>query len=490
MSGRKSTEVAAVLKQGEAVRGLTDNIYSNQIESDFKNFRRIMSEIGKIQTQNNNIAPSLSAEAKSMFADDSEIQISDFNSACNSLKSMNINESAGENILNQLRTLDNELAAADREAQNIRDSIRGKDWYCDAEYNRAKKLVANYKQLRSQRVALQNQMTQLSKTASQQLNQAQALSNKIQKLQNNFNSMNETARKRQESNALRNDLKTSLKNISEDWAKKFFSSEYQNLKNEVDKSVADSDDNLIRNFKNIYGKLMTFKAKLEARIVEWQKQKSDAENLLADTDKLTHLGLIEPIEYYNNGENGKKIEVFDYIKKFGNNDFQTEYQKYLSIAKNNIAQENFLQAVENLNKASEIVTNARNYAVELQENMLKKTELAGAIQEVMADLNYSIDLSIINDNPNDGYKITCSIGDEVIDFDRIDIDSDGKIIVDVNHKEAVGGTCQHSWKDIAKHMLDAGIPITDVKKEGGQSVLKANKKTVSSGNVTGIAGRN
>ena len=84
--------------------------------------------------------------------------------------------------------------------------------------------------------------------------------------------------------------------------------------------------------------------------------------------------------------------------------------------------------------------------------MLQKAELAAAMQTVMADLRYDITMEIIDDNPNDGFRMVCSIGDEIIDFEKIDIDSDGKIIVDVDHQEARGGTCVTSMREIVSKM--------------------------------------
>ena len=475
MSGRKSSEVAGVLKQGEAVRQMTDGIYSSQIEKDFDNCRRILSKIKELQTQSEKMSSELNQEARNMFANEAEVQLNDFKAIQKSLMQLEASEETGENIRRQLKNLDKQLADADNEAEDIRRSIRGKDWYCDEEYSRAQKLVRTYKRLRDQRVNLQHQMTQITQSASQRLNQAQSMYNRLNKLKSQIEDMNEVARKRQESDVMRNELKQALQNIPVNWAEKFFDTEYKGLQETVDRAIAENDDTLIRTFKNVYGTVTTFKTKLDARIEEWQQQKSDAESWIKKVEDLAKIELIGPIDYYNDGENGQKVGLFDYIQQYGNKDYQTDYRKNLDEARTKIQHESFIEATELLKKTAEIVTNARDYAAELQESMLKKTELAGAIQNVMADLKYNVDLSILNDNPNDGYKITCSIGDEIIEFDRVDIDNEGNVIVDINHKEAIGGTCQNSWKDITHRMREAGIPITNVKK-GDKSVIAAPKK--------------
>lgn len=475
MSGRKSSEVAGVLKQGEAVRRMTDGIYSNQIENDFNEFRRALSGIKEVQTQADGLQPNLIQEARSMFANEIEVQNDNFNSLRAELRRIDASDAEGNNIRQQLSDLDKRLKSADAEAESIRRSIRGKDWYCDEEYARAQALVSQYKKLRDQRIDLQHRMASSAQAANQRRNQAQALINQMKNLQTAIEDMNEVARKRQQSNAMRNELKQALSTVPSDWAKKFFATEYSTLDAAIKSATADSDDNLIRNFKNVYAQTTAFKTKLDARVEQWKREKADAEMHLDKAEELANFELIGPIEYYNEGETGEKTALFDYIKQYGDKDFQTDYQKNMRDAKNALAHEDFAKSVTASKAATELVTNARDYATQLQENMLKKTELAGAIQNVMADLKYNVDLSVLNDNPNDGYKITCSIGDTVIDYNRVDIDNEGKVIVEVDHKESMGGTCQNSWKDIAQRMLDAGIPIVDVKTAGGRSVLRAPK---------------
>ncbi|MDY6349122.1 MAG: hypothetical protein SPL62_01290, partial [Selenomonas sp.] len=128
-----------------------------------------------------------------------------------------------------------------------------------------------------------------------------------------------------------------------------------------------------------------------------------------------------------------------------------------------------------LREALKLAEAARDAATDLQEAMLQKMELTCAIQDVMEDLQYSFHTRPIDDNPNNGYRIKCEVGDEIIDFDRIDIDEGGGIVVNIDHTEATGGSCHNSWKEIATKMREAGIPVTDVKLASGTSVLRERK---------------
>ena len=178
------------------------------------------------------------------------------------------------------------------------------------------------------------------------------------------------------------------------------------------------------------------------------------------------------MDYCNNGEKAAKIGMCDYIEKYAGNDtYRKMIAEQLKDAERDIKEENFSSAMEKIKILEDTTKAAHETALELQESMLKKAKLAASMQNVMVDLHYDIKLEIINGNPNDGFRLTCSVGDEIIDFEQIDIDDDGKIIVNINHKEATSGNCQNSWKDITNAMRRNGVLITDVKKNG-KSILE------------------
>ena len=87
-------------------------------------------------------------------------------------------------------------------------------------------------------------------------------------------------------------------------------------------------------------------------------------------------------------------------------------------------------------------------------------------------LGYDVNSEIIDENPDKGFRITCQAGDEIIDFNNVNIDEDGRVIVDIDHTEAVGGTCKNTWPKIVKNLREAGIPVTDITKNGS-SILYA-----------------
>ena len=253
------------------------------------------------------------------------------------------------------------------------------------------------------------------------------------------------------------------------------------MQKNISATIALTDDGVLSAFQKNYAAVATFKGRLTDRIALWHQQKTDAENLFAQMERVAAETLIGPVDYYNDGENGSRVKLFEYLKTYGGLDLSGKFDKLRADAAALIRQEKFTDSMKITQSALEIAENARKEGLKLQESMLRKTELAGAIQDVMDEMRYDTDLQIINDNPNDGFKITCRVGDEVIDFQRVDIDADGKIIIDIDHKEGKGGNCANSWQDISRRLKEIGIPVTDVRTAHGSVLHRASTATTDTG---------
>lgn len=481
MSGRKSSEVAGVLEQGEKVRKLTDELYSQQIQNDKQELMGIVSKIEELLDKNNGLTADLSEAAASMFGEDGQKLVGDFCVIKDNMAKITLPKNAMNMAEKELARLDGELIRADAEAEQIRTAIRGKrnGWYCDEEYAAAKKLLKVYQKLRDERLNLQHNMTKQKTDTQQILHALSADVRQMEKLQKQISDMNTTAKKRLEAEHMREELRNLLQAIPADNAKKFFDEEYAKLVTDTEKKVQENDDAVLASFNIQYGVLSGFIGKLQKRVEEWTRQKADAEGLIHEVEKLADFDLIGPVEYYNDGENGSRTELFAYLKEYAQKDLRPQYEKKLHEAKSHIEREEFIDAMTPLNEAAAFIQGVRDEAIALQDAMLKKTELAGTIQDVMEGLRYDINTEFIDDNPNNGYRITCTAGDEIIDFDCIDIDDDGKIIMKIDHTEAMGGTCGASWQEIAKKLQDAGIPVTNVTMENGRSILRQQKKGIN-----------
>lgn len=470
MSGRKRGEVAAVLRQGESVRKRTDGIYSREIENCRQNYLACLDDERRVKNEIASQTVNLDGTAREMFGNDGTARLNEFNGLKNSAAKINLSDKS-QGVISELHQIDNELDAADREAADIRESIQHKCWYCDDEYNRAQKLVTRYSELRDRRIAVERRMKNLLSAERQQLSSLQSSASQVKNIAAQVASMNAVAAKRKEANGFRDELRKVLSGVNVGDAQKFFSAEFETLKKNVTDTVALNDDGVLSKFQKVYENVTAFQKRLIERVALWLKQKKDAEELFAQMEHIADEKLIGPVDYYNDGENGKKIGMFEYMKTYGGKDLAGEYTSKRNSAESLIRQENFLDAMDVMRDAIDFAESARKDALQLQENMLKKTELAGAIQDVMEELRYDTNLEIINGNPNDGFKITCKAGDEIIDFTNVDIDDEGKVKVEIDHKEG-SGKCAASWSSIAEKLNEVGIPLGDVMTADGRNVLK------------------
>ena len=479
MSGKKSCEVAAVLKQGEKVRKMTDDIFSKEIADCYERYCTILDDVTNMKNAAADATVELDEEAKKMFGVDGKKLVAEFASVKKFFSEQSVTDK-GKAVMSELKQLDKKLMAADAQAQSIRDAIRGKDWYCDAEYAQAQELLRTYKGLRSERVNLERHMKKILSDEEQRLSSTRAASSRLKNLSEQATNMNATAKKRKQADAFRQELHSALKTIDTANAEKFFKSEFTALKQSMAQFVARGDEGVLTSFQKQYSAIADFKARLTERVALWQKQKDDAQAAFERMERVAVQDFSDPIDSYNGDMNGRRIPLFDYLKKFGGRDLGGEYARQREEAVTLIRQEKFLDSMTIMSSAIDLAESARQEALTVQENMLKKLELAGAIQDVMDDLRYDTDLEIINGNPNDGFKITCNIGDETIDFERVDIDSDGKIVVNVDHTEGRGSNCSGAWNDISKRLNEAGIPLTDVRMANGASVLHGGQAAVGS----------
>ena len=480
MSGRKSSEVAAVLKQGESVRKFTDGVYSREIERCYAEYLENLDAERKIKSSAESVEVALETEAREMFGAEGTKLASEFGDLKKILSGLTISDVGGE-IISELKSLDAQRDAADREGESIRAAIRGKNWYCDDEYRRAQNLIVTYGELRDKRVRLEQKIKKLLTAENQNLSNLQAKSTRLTNLAEQLKNMNVTAKKRKEADSFRAELRGELDSIDAKWAEKFFAAELAELRKNISATIALSDDGVLSAFQKIYASAEAFKNRLAERIALWHQQKSDAENLFAQMERTAAETLIGPVDYYNDGENGRRVNLFEYLKTYGGLDLSGKFDKLRADAAALIQQEKFTDSMKITQSAIEIAENARQEGLKLQESMLKKTELAGAIQDVMDEMRYDTDLQIINDNPNDGFKITCRVGDEVIDFQRVDIDGDGKIIIDIDHKEGKGGNCANSWQDISRRLNEIGVPVTDVRTAHGSVLHRTSTVATATG---------
>lgn len=476
MSGRKSGEVMDLLKSGELARGMTNGKLDNSIKNSCESIKRNKEKLNELKkaVKEANVEK-ISEEAKAMFPENGVHCEDKCHKSGEKISKLNVNQAETESALAEINELNKGLRSCDNEAASIRRSLKNKDWYCDDEYLRAQILKKRYEELAARRRELEKKMRNIASRAADTLCDAQAEKRNFDKLSESIREMNRMARNRKAADELKKQLQNDLHNVPEEWAEKFFLQDLKNIKNKLKRLLELSDENLIKEAPLFKEELNAFSSRLTEKIAVWEKQKNEAEQARKQAEDKSNTGFPDPFDYNVQGDNATKIKLFEYIYRYKKTNHSGRYQSKMHEASKAMNEERFIDAKKSFKEASDIADEAWNYALNLQENMIKAMELAKAIQNVMYNLNYDIKTTIINDNPGDGFRIICTAGDEVIDFTHIDYDKDGKPVVTIDHKESSSGSCHKSWKAITAAMRQNGIPLADVTKDG-KSVISEGRR--------------
>nr|MBO6294492.1 hypothetical protein [Schwartzia sp. (in: firmicutes)] len=231
MSGRKSSEVAAVLEQGQKVRQMTDDMYARQIENDARSYQDSVRQMLDTWKRAGDIEAEFAPESREIFGIQGQRLWEEFSRLSNDCRGKQADMGFGERIRERLKKLDAELQSADNEAASIRQAISRKrnGWYCDDEYRRAEKLVEQYKKLRDARIALGREIGQASQNARQKMHQANSDENRLRGLKAQLDDMNHAARMQREADGMREKIRNTFGDIDEVSAKKFLPDAYKHL---------------------------------------------------------------------------------------------------------------------------------------------------------------------------------------------------------------------------------------------------------------------
>lgn len=466
MSGRKQSEVLDVLQQGKVARDYTG---ANYDQSFVSSQNAILSADEKLKAIIEALreTPAVGAEAKEMYGSEVEHIKRECDELERKLKSMSGSAKGIANLKARLEALKKELASCDREGDAIRAAIAHKySGYCDAEYDRAQKLKTRYQKAGTERKAIDREISNLATQAQMGASSATALSKTLSSKQKALKDMNIMAQNRKMASSLKEQLQTTLASIDKKWARKFMEQQLELLGEAVNKVCVKTDAEVVAQAPMILSKLNSFVTELDSRVATYQQQKSDAEDLCEKAEQILDVGYVDPMDYGRKKDAAKPIELFEYIAKYKETVYGDDYERLMDEAAEAMDAESFLKAQELYKKAYVVAQEARDCALDLQENMIKTAGFAFNIQNTMHELGYNVKTTMMTDgNPADGFRIVASAGGEKIDFE-ITYDKDGKPVMDIDHQEAIGGSCGKSWDAIVAKMRSNGLPVADITKNG------------------------
>lgn len=472
MSGRKSSEVAQVLRSSEQGRAKTLEDVEDALNSLQENFEQINQQIDAKLKQMTDGSFEFSEELQREFPDrhnELRERHRDLKTSC---AVCGMDKADLDTLLKEHSALNERLARADKQADVIRRSIRGKNWYCNEEYAQACELAQEYKAIFNSQLNLMQKGQELERSWWEKNSLAEEHLNLYQNLADELNSANELAKKRRESNVMRTELRKLLASLDQEASVKFFGKEQEDLSAKLERAMALDDEQFMAQFEENYKHAADYQNKLNVRIARWQREKMDAEQRLAKLAEAADFQMVEPLDLYRVGEEeGAKIGLLKYLADYGKEDKSAEYADLYKEISDKITAEDFSGCTPIFEKAEKLLSQVREKAFTLRESMYNSACLAVDMQDIMDSLGWDTKLELAGDNPADGFRLLCTVGEESIDFDTVKINNDGEIVVKINHKEAIGGTCGTSWQQISTAMRENDIPITDIKYDGGGSIF-------------------
>lgn len=478
MSGRKSSEVAQVLASSQKGREQTVADVENAMAETTVFAEKAGANIDRMWEEGNKLTTSPSDEARRYFNESAKhLESSLEESRAKIAQGRDCLAATGE-IRQAFLALKTRLAEADSEAAEIRQAIAAKQngWHCDKEYEQAQKLGCVYQEIFSGYAKILADCGAIRTRVLARENSARIQLDLARKFDQDLLNLNEIARKREESNALRAQLQKTWSALEPDFARKFFKDEYDALSAEVAASANWPDEETLERYGELAGQLENFSILLAEKIAQWQKARVDAAAGLEAMRDLATVSFIGPIEFFNKGDAGRREELFDFLEHYEGGSPRGKYERIAQAAREAFEREDFAGCGKLVEEGTGLLENARARALKLRENMLNKTYLAAELQKAMNSLGYNTSLGIFDDdNPNSGFRLGCYIGDENIDFDHIDINDDGSVALEINHKSV--GSCGPSWTKIAGRLCELGIPVTDVRMANGSSVLYGARQT-------------
>ena len=487
MSGKKRSEVIDVLQEAEHARKRTNDNLNNSIKRDSDCVENNKIELKIIQNEIGDVED-LSKEAKEMFGKEACLQEKKCAELLLELRNFEISDASSKNASAQLKTLEKQLQECDREAAAIRRAVASKPHYCDEEFKRAKQLKKQYDDLSKKRQRLSDEISSEFKIAREKVTEAKRIKNELKNLQESIKKMNTIAKNRVQANEWKKALQQTLEQIPLEDAKRFkkFNREDFLIFSEKVKSLVNKEDAVVNEkAAGLLAEINNYKAELVSTIELWEKQKADAEALYEQSLLVKEESFVDPVDFLQNGDDAVKIPLFEYIGKYVKTAYNEKFTKIIKNAENALEQESFTEAYKLYEQANLVVKEAKNKALLLQETMFKNLDIAQKIDEAMYSLGYDVDTQIINDNPNDGFRIVCSCGDEIIDFTRVVYDDNGNPVVDIDHTESRTGTCGKSWEEIVKRMREQGLPIEAPYLANGEPIWHESKPKSTSTQVPG-----
>lgn len=475
MSGRKSSEVASVLNSADNIIRDICNNYDNEINKLKNQSEKIINETEEMQKESLSIVFPDCSYSEKEFEEESNDLKNSFKKYKNKIKKINIPDKLQE-IEKKQKGVDTSIETTSQNAQNIRNRIKNNPHYCDKEYAEAQTVKTAYENAKKNKNTILLEMHNLYNSISQEYSIQKEALKELKNIQNAMIKLEERAKDivkiRKEANELKENVQKLFNDIDEKIGKKFKKNEYETAEKLIKNYLSSNDNEVIAKYNSISKEISSLNQNINESYSKWLADKKYTESNINNTkSKLNNTLFIEPLDKFTN-QNNSKINIFDYEEKYSKNSTRNEFNEKILNAENFLKQEKFDKANNEIKEAEKIFNKVYNDVLSIEEKTLKILSVTKSLQEVMAKHHFNTHLELIDgSNVANGFKMNCKNGDTII-FDNISIDENNEIKIEFDHQENTSGTCHVRWDNFRKDMIEQGIPMTDVKKDGKSVLFK------------------
>ena len=476
MSGRKSSEVSSLLSISLRSRDEINRNIEYSINDNIKKNTNLEKKMKQIKEEGN-----INLDISSQIIDPSQIKelqellnkIKQEKSKLISIELLNFNEE-----LNKKRNIEENFNRLDAKINDIQRRIQNKWDYCDSEYYEANSLVNTYQNDRNTVNKLVSDISKKFQKNLEKVSEAEINLRNIRSLKDDFEI--KTKGMINSNNLVY--VKDIFSSIDVSIAKKFMFTEYENIKKEVENL---STQNIETNFLNMKSKIEKFIEELREIYNIYLFKKDRTETSFVELQEMMKNFTLNNIESYI-----KKKEdlmgLYDFAEKYKVEGVSREnYQNNIEKIKNLISKEDFDAAYILIEKSKEILDGEKEILNKEYERIITQAEYAQKIALAGKDLNYDIKISPSEEGLQDGFNITLTMGDEIIEFEPR-IATDGTASLNIDHTESTSGSCGATMENVMKAMQNRGVVITDILKNGNSVIYggKVKAKDKSKNKVT------
>lgn len=480
MSGRKSSEVLDLLSNSNEIRDkVLRNAFKN-IEELTKRNIEIIKKFSEIKRELALNSLTLSDEVKKKYVEELK-RLEILVAKIRNYENVNLNDLIVES--RELENIKHIFVEIDIEADRLRSLVRGKSHYCDNEYRLASELVNKARNAQTNVGIIEKRIEDKVRENLGKYAEGESLKEIKKEIAVQYKNMEE----RHLADNNREQLKRELEEIEVEWAEKLVNEEYRDLKEEIETILEEDDTQKINNNSTqLFNKINFVKNLLIERREVYELKKQQVEREIEEIQKKLSDISFGDIEQNLIDDSDTQIGLFEFEKRYCKTSNEKEYIEITEKINNFYKREEFDNAIEKLKEMRDKVEDFKNFATKQYERLLKEQEIVRKIVGAVYELGYDISVNCLDDDIRNGYTIEAVAGDEIINFDKISVDENGNITIDLDHKESVTGSCGDTMKNLMSAMQDQGIFITDILKNGN-SVIFGDKNRKSENITKNIA---